>query len=108
METGAFIICYCGVLLALKRGRGYDNGSGGTHLTVHPAVRQTAEDIAAGFQWAVEFTGRVLRNGFTERWLGHEAAFAAVADAARPAYREMRCSFPARSSSRSRAARASQ
>jgi nitronate monooxygenase len=50
-------------------------------------VRQIAADIAAGWDWPAEFTGRVLRNGFVERWHGREADHRAVAEAERPAYR---------------------
>jgi nitronate monooxygenase len=35
-------------------------------------VRQIAADIAAGLDWPAEFTGRVLRNSFVERWHGRE------------------------------------
>ncbi len=49
-------------------------------------VRQRAADIARGYEWPEEFTGRVLRNGFVERWHGHEAEHRAVADAARADY----------------------
>jgi len=50
-------------------------------------VRQIAADIAAGWDWPTEFTGRVLRNKFVERWLGRETDHRAVAEAERRAYR---------------------
>jgi nitronate monooxygenase len=49
-------------------------------------IRQTAADIARGYDWPSEFTGRVLRTPFVERWHGSEAEHRAVAEAARPAY----------------------
>ena len=49
-------------------------------------VRQTAADIARGYDWPAEFTGRVLRTAFVERWHGHEAEHRAAAEAERPAY----------------------
>jgi nitronate monooxygenase len=49
-------------------------------------VRQIAADIARGYDWPGAFTGRVLRNGFVERWHGREEAHRAVADGARAAY----------------------
>ncbi len=50
-------------------------------------VRQIAADIAEGWDWPAEFTGRVLRNSFVERWHGREADHRTVAEAERPAYR---------------------
>jgi nitronate monooxygenase len=49
-------------------------------------IRQTAADIARGYDWPGEFTGRVLRTAFVSRWHGREAEHRAVAEAARPAY----------------------
>jgi nitronate monooxygenase len=49
-------------------------------------VRQIAADIAVGFDWPAEFTGRVLRNAFMERWSGREAEHRAAADGERPNY----------------------
>ena len=49
-------------------------------------LRQVAADIARGYHWPGEFTGRVLRTGFTERWHGHEAEHQAAAAPLRPAY----------------------
>lgn len=49
-------------------------------------VRQIAADIARGFDWPTEFTGRVLRNAFTTRWIGKEAEHRAVAEKHRAAY----------------------
>ena len=49
-------------------------------------IRQTAADIARGYDWSEEFTGRVLRTEFVARWHGREAEHRAAAEAARPAY----------------------
>ena len=49
-------------------------------------IRQTAADIARGYDWPEEFTGRVLRTAFVARWHGREAEHRAAAKAARPAY----------------------
>jgi nitronate monooxygenase len=49
-------------------------------------VRVVAADIARGYDWPQEFTGRVLRNGFVARWHGREAAHRDMAEEARPAY----------------------
>jgi len=46
-------------------------------------IRQTAADIARGYDWPEEFTGRVLRTEFIARWHGHETEHRAVA---RPEY----------------------
>ena len=39
-------------------------------------------DIARGFEWPEEFTGRVLRTAFVARWHGREAEHRVVAEAA--------------------------
>jgi nitronate monooxygenase len=70
-----------------------------TEASVHPSLqraalsangdatlRQTAADIARGFAWPAEFTGRVLRNAFTDRWVGNEHELRAQAESLRPAY----------------------
>ncbi len=49
-------------------------------------IRQKAADIARGYDWPEEFTGRVLRTAFVERWHSREAEHRAVAAAARPDY----------------------
>ena len=49
-------------------------------------IRQVAADIARGYDWPGEFTGRVLRTGFVERWHGNEDAHRAAATAARADY----------------------
>jgi nitronate monooxygenase len=49
-------------------------------------LRQTAADIARGSPWPAEFTGRVLKNAFTDRWVGSEAELREQAEALRPAY----------------------
>ena len=37
-------------------------------------IRQTATDIARGLDWPPEFTARILRNDFTDRFAGRENA----------------------------------
>lgn len=49
-------------------------------------VRQKAADIARGYDWPEEFTGRILRNGFVQRWHGREAEQRAQAASARASY----------------------
>jgi nitronate monooxygenase len=49
-------------------------------------IRQTAADIARGFDWPGEFTGRVLRTEFVTRWHGRAAEHREAAEGARPAY----------------------
>jgi nitronate monooxygenase len=49
-------------------------------------IRQTSADIARGYDWPAEFTGRVLRTAFVSRWHGREAEHRAVAEAERPDY----------------------
>jgi nitronate monooxygenase len=49
-------------------------------------IRQKSADIARGYDWPEEFTGRVLRTAFVERWHGREAEHRAAAKAARPDY----------------------
>ena len=49
-------------------------------------VRQTAADIARGFHWPGEFSGRILRNAFAQRWHGREAELRVQAASARAAY----------------------
>ena len=49
-------------------------------------IRQKSADIARGYDWPEEFTGRVLRTAFVERWHGREAEHRAAAEAARPDY----------------------
>ena len=49
-------------------------------------IRQKSADIARGYDWSDEFTGRVLRTAFVTRWQGREAEHRAVAKAARPDY----------------------
>jgi nitronate monooxygenase len=44
------------------------------------SVRSTVFDIARQVQWPPGYTGRVLRNRLTERWLGSEAAMRAAGD----------------------------
>jgi nitronate monooxygenase len=42
-------------------------------------VRQSAVDIVRGYEWPPEFDARVLKNAFTERWHGRDAALRAAA-----------------------------
>jgi nitronate monooxygenase len=49
-------------------------------------IRQISADIARGYDWPEEFTGRVLRTAFVARWHGREAEHRAVAEAGRPDY----------------------
>jgi nitronate monooxygenase len=49
-------------------------------------IRQKSADIARGYEWPEEFTGRVLRTAFVARWHGREAEHRVVAEAARPDY----------------------
>lgn len=39
-------------------------------------LRTTVFDIARGYNWPKEYTGRAVRNSFTEAWHGHENALA--------------------------------
>ncbi len=55
-------------------------------VTGDGTIRQKSADIARGYDWPDEFTGRVLRTAFVERWHGREVEHRAVAEAARPAY----------------------
>jgi nitronate monooxygenase len=49
-------------------------------------IRQKSADIARGYDWPDEFTGRVLRTAFVTAWQGREAEHRAVAEAVRPDY----------------------
>ncbi len=49
-------------------------------------IRQRATDIARRYSWPAEFTGRVLKNAFTQRWHGREDELRAQVDAVSPAY----------------------
>jgi len=49
-------------------------------------IRQKSTDIARGYDWPEEFTGRVLRTAFVAHWHGREAEHRVVAEAARPDY----------------------
>ena len=44
-------------------------------------IRQIVTDIARQYAWPTEFTARVLKNAFTERWHGNEAELRARAEA---------------------------
>jgi len=49
-------------------------------------VRQRATDIVRLYAWPPEFTGRVLRNAFTERWAGREDELRGQAEALNATY----------------------
>ncbi len=49
-------------------------------------TRQRATDIARLYKWPDEFTARVLKNAFTERWRGREDELRAQAEAIHPGY----------------------
>jgi nitronate monooxygenase len=49
-------------------------------------VRHIATDIARGYDWPAEFTGRVLDNAFAQRWRGREDEQRAQAEAGRADY----------------------
>src|ERR1700722_12004876 len=49
-------------------------------------IRQTAADIARGYDWPKEFTGRVLRTPFVERWHGRGAERHGARGAAAPTF----------------------
>jgi nitronate monooxygenase len=49
-------------------------------------VRQRATDIARLYAWPAEFTGRVLKNAFTERWHEREDELRAQAAGVHPGY----------------------
>jgi nitronate monooxygenase len=49
-------------------------------------VRQTAADIARGYDWPAEFNGRVLMTDFVRRWQGREDEQRDQAVATRPVY----------------------
>ena len=50
-------------------------------------LRTRVVDIARSLDWPERFTARVLRNGFTERWHGHETELRAHGDEAAEAWR---------------------
>ena len=47
-------------------------------------LRTSVVDIARSLDWPERFTARVLRNGFTERWHGHEDGAARATGTRRP------------------------
>lgn len=51
-------------------------------------VRSTVMDIARNLDWPAQFTARVLRNDFTDRWHGHEDELRANADAESTRWRQ--------------------
>jgi nitronate monooxygenase len=54
------------------------------------SVRSIVFDLARRNRWPEPYTGRVLRNALTERWIGHEAELEAHADEERGEYRQAR------------------
>jgi len=50
-------------------------------------IRTTAGDVVRGIDWPPEFTMRMRRNAFTERWHGDEKTLAANSDVEGPRYR---------------------
>jgi nitronate monooxygenase len=51
-------------------------------------VRTRVFDIVRGLPWPNEFTGRAVRNAFTERWHGHEAQLHAALPDEQRRYKE--------------------
>ncbi|MGL5443974.1 MAG: NAD(P)H-dependent flavin oxidoreductase [[Mycobacterium] stephanolepidis] len=49
-------------------------------------IRQHVYDIVRGKDWPSTYSGRVLRNGFVDRWHGHEAELAEHLEQARSEY----------------------
>ena len=49
-------------------------------------LRTRVFDIVRGRGWPREYTGRALRNRFSEKWHGNEAALAAAAGRENPRY----------------------
>jgi nitronate monooxygenase len=54
------------------------------------SVRSIVFDLARGNRWPEPYTGRVLRNGLTGQWIGHEAELEAHADMVGRGYAEAR------------------
>jgi nitronate monooxygenase len=52
----------------------------------HETARTRVFDIVRGYAWPPAYTGRALRNRFTERWDGHESELMIVLEAERVAY----------------------
>jgi nitronate monooxygenase len=50
-------------------------------------MRTSTFDIVRGYDWPENFTGRALRNAFTDRWHGREADLAAAAAQEMPRYK---------------------
>jgi nitronate monooxygenase len=49
-------------------------------------IRTRVFDIVRGYDWPATYTGRALRNRFTERWHDHERELTAALDKEQPAY----------------------
>jgi nitronate monooxygenase len=52
----------------------------------HETVRTRVFDIVRGYAWPPPYTGRAVRNRFTERWDGHESELMIVLEAEQVAY----------------------
>lgn len=50
-------------------------------------IRSTVGDVVRGIDWPPEFTMRMRRNAFTDRWYGDETTLAASVDVEGPRYR---------------------
>lgn len=50
-------------------------------------IRSTVGDVVRGIDWPAEFTMRMRRNAFTDRWHGDETTLAANVDVDGPRYR---------------------
>lgn len=50
-------------------------------------IRSTVGDVVRGIDWPAEFTMRMRRNAFTDRWHGDETTLAANVDVEGPRYR---------------------
>ncbi|BCI83438.1 NAD(P)H-dependent flavin oxidoreductase [Mycobacterium sp. SMC-18] len=50
-------------------------------------IRSTVGDVVRGIDWPAEFTMRMRRNAFTDRWHGDEKTLAANVDVEGPRYR---------------------
>jgi nitronate monooxygenase len=51
-------------------------------------LRTRVFDIVRGLAWPMPFTGRAIKNAFSERWHGHEAELAQQAAAELPGYQK--------------------
>jgi nitronate monooxygenase len=56
------------------------------HASGAETIRTRVFDIVRGYEWPAPYTGRALRNRFTERWHGRERELAAALDEERAAF----------------------